>query len=99
VTNAAFSERDVQIFSEGIFFMSDRGVISGVTSFIHEESSRQETEADVDEQGELELPFSMSSFSPSNLTEGDCLLGCSTVYSGRSLPAFQRSLLPPSSGR
>jgi hypothetical protein len=27
-----------------------------------------------------------------------CRLGCSTVYSGRSLPTFQRSLLPPSSG-
>jgi hypothetical protein len=31
--------------------------------------------------------------------EDCCLLGCSTVYSGRSLPTFQRSLLPPSSGR
>jgi hypothetical protein len=28
-----------------------------------------------------------------------CLLGCSPVYSGRSLPTFQRTLLPPSSGR
>jgi hypothetical protein len=26
-------------------------------------------------------------------------LGCYTVLSGRSLPAFQRCLLPPSSGR
>jgi hypothetical protein len=26
-----------------------------------------------------------------------CLLGCSAVLSGRSLPTFQRSLLPPSS--
>jgi hypothetical protein len=28
--------------------------------------------------------------------EDGCLLGCSAVYSGRSLPTFQRSLLPPS---
>jgi hypothetical protein len=27
-----------------------------------------------------------------------CLLDCCTVYSGRSLPTFQRCLLPPSSG-
>jgi hypothetical protein len=26
------------------------------------------------------------------------LLSCSAVWSGRSLPTFQRSLLPPSSG-
>jgi hypothetical protein len=31
--------------------------------------------------------------------EEGCLLGCSTVKSGRSLPTFQRSLLPPSSGQ
>jgi hypothetical protein len=31
--------------------------------------------------------------------EDGCLLGCSTVLSGRSLPAFQRTLLPPSSRR
>jgi hypothetical protein len=31
--------------------------------------------------------------------EDGCLLGCSAVLSGRSLPTFQRSLLPPSSGR
>jgi hypothetical protein len=31
--------------------------------------------------------------------EDGCLLGCSTVQSGRSLPTFQSSLLPPSSGR
>jgi hypothetical protein len=31
--------------------------------------------------------------------EDGCLLGCSAVYSGRSLPMFQRSLLPPSSAR
>jgi hypothetical protein len=31
--------------------------------------------------------------------EDGCLLGCNTMQSGRSLPAFQRSLLPPSSGR
>jgi hypothetical protein len=29
--------------------------------------------------------------------EDGCLLGCSAVQSGRSLPTFQRSLLPPSS--
>jgi hypothetical protein len=28
-----------------------------------------------------------------------CLLGCCAVWSGRSLPTFQRCLLPPSSGR
>jgi hypothetical protein len=28
-----------------------------------------------------------------------CLLACSTVQSGESLPTFQRCLLPPSSGR
>jgi hypothetical protein len=28
-----------------------------------------------------------------------CLLGCSAVHTGRSLLRFQRSLLPPSSGR
>jgi hypothetical protein len=28
---------------------------------------------------------------------GSCLLGCSAMYSGRSLPTFQRTLLPPSS--
>jgi hypothetical protein len=34
------------------------------------------------------------------LTVADgCLLGCCAVSSDRSLPAFQRSLLPPSSGR
>jgi hypothetical protein len=32
-------------------------------------------------------------------SEDGCLLGCSAVYSGRSLQTFQRSLLPPSSGR
>jgi hypothetical protein len=31
--------------------------------------------------------------------EDKCLLGCLAVYSGRSLPTFQRYLLPPSSGR
>jgi hypothetical protein len=31
--------------------------------------------------------------------EDGCLLGCSAVLSGRSLPTFRRSLLPPSSGR
>jgi hypothetical protein len=31
--------------------------------------------------------------------EDGCVLGCSAVKSGRSLPTFQRSLLPPSSGR
>jgi hypothetical protein len=31
--------------------------------------------------------------------EDDCLLGYSAVWSGRSLPAFQRYLLPPSSER
>jgi hypothetical protein len=31
------------------------------------------------------------------LTEDDCLLGCCTVQSGRSLPTFHRFLLPPSS--
>jgi hypothetical protein len=31
--------------------------------------------------------------------ENGCLLGCNAEYSGRSLPTFQRSLLPPSSGR
>jgi hypothetical protein len=30
--------------------------------------------------------------------EDGCILGCSTVLSGRSLLMFQRSLLPPSSG-
>jgi hypothetical protein len=30
--------------------------------------------------------------------EDGCLLGCSAVQSGRSLPTFQRSLLPPSPG-
>jgi hypothetical protein len=34
------------------------------------------------------------------IQNGDgCLLDCSAVYSGRRLPAFQRTLLPPSSGR
>jgi hypothetical protein len=33
-----------------------------------------------------------------SLLEDDRLLGCSAVQSGRSLSAFQRSLLPPSSG-
>jgi hypothetical protein len=28
-------------------------------------------------------------------SEESCLLGCSTVWSGRSLPAFERYLLPP----
>jgi hypothetical protein len=32
------------------------------------------------------------------LPEDGCLLGCSAEYSGRSLPTFQMSLLPPSSG-
>jgi hypothetical protein len=27
-----------------------------------------------------------------------CLLGCSAMLSGRSLPPFQRSLLPPTTG-
>jgi hypothetical protein len=31
--------------------------------------------------------------------ENECLLGCCTLWSGRSLPTFQRCLLPPSSGR
>jgi hypothetical protein len=31
--------------------------------------------------------------------EGDCLLGCYAVLSGRSLPIIQRCFLPPSSGR
>jgi hypothetical protein len=35
---------------------------------------------------------------PSSYSNG-CLLGCSAVQSGGSLPTFQRSLLPPSSGR
>jgi hypothetical protein len=30
--------------------------------------------------------------------EDGCLLGCSAVQSGRSLPTIQRFLLPPSSG-
>jgi hypothetical protein len=29
--------------------------------------------------------------------EDGCLLGCSAMQSGRSVPTFQRSLLPPSS--
>jgi hypothetical protein len=33
-----------------------------------------------------------------NHSEDDCLSGCCAVKSGRSLPTFQRSLLPPSSG-
>jgi hypothetical protein len=32
-------------------------------------------------------------------SEGGCLLGCSTGKYGRYWPTFQRSLLPPSSGR
>jgi hypothetical protein len=67
VTNADFPECDVLVLFEGIFFMSGRGVISGVTNFLHEESLHWKTGADVDEQGEVELLFSMSSFSP--LTE------------------------------
>jgi hypothetical protein len=31
--------------------------------------------------------------------EDGCILGCCAVQSGRSLPTFQRYLLPPSSGR
>jgi hypothetical protein len=31
--------------------------------------------------------------------EDGCLLGCCTVQSGRVVPTFQRSLLPPASGR
>jgi hypothetical protein len=31
--------------------------------------------------------------------EDDCFLCCCAVQSGRSLPTFQRYLLPPSSGR
>jgi hypothetical protein len=31
--------------------------------------------------------------------EDGCLVGCSAMLSGRSLQTFQRSLLPPSSGR
>jgi hypothetical protein len=31
--------------------------------------------------------------------EDGCLLGCIAVYTGISLPTFQRSVLPPSSGR
>jgi hypothetical protein len=31
--------------------------------------------------------------------EDGCLLGCSSMYTGISLPTFQRSVLPPSSGR
>jgi hypothetical protein len=31
--------------------------------------------------------------------EDGCLLGCSAVWTGVSLPTFQRSVLPPSSGR
>jgi hypothetical protein len=31
-------------------------------------------------------------------SEDDCLLGCCAAWSGRSLPTFQRCLLPPSSG-
>jgi hypothetical protein len=30
------------------------------------------------------------------LDEDGCLLGCSAMESGRTLPTFQRSLLPPS---
>jgi hypothetical protein len=30
--------------------------------------------------------------------EDGCLLGCNAMQSRRSLPMFQRSLLPPSSG-
>jgi hypothetical protein len=70
VTNTAFPERDVLVCFEGIFFVSGRGVISeGVTNFLHEESSHWRTGADVDKQCEVELLFSMSSFSPSTLTE------------------------------
>jgi hypothetical protein len=29
--------------------------------------------------------------------EDDCILGCCAMWSGRSLPTFQRCLLPPSS--
>jgi hypothetical protein len=32
----------------------------------------------------------------SGVYEDDCLLGCCSVWSGRSLPTFQRCLLPPS---
>jgi hypothetical protein len=35
----------------------------------------------------------------SHIKEDGCPLGCSAVQSGRSLPTFHRSLLPPSSGR
>jgi hypothetical protein len=38
-------------------------MISGVTDFLHEESSHWRAVADVEEQGEVELLFSMSSFS------------------------------------
>jgi hypothetical protein len=31
--------------------------------------------------------------------EDGCLLRCSAVWTGMSLPTFQRSVLPPSSGR
>jgi hypothetical protein len=33
------------------------------------------------------------------LLEDDCVLGCCAVSSGRSLPTFQRSLLPPTTPR
>jgi hypothetical protein len=40
-----------------------------------------------------------TSGSHGDVYEDGCLLGCCAVYSGRSLPTFQRCLLPPSSGR
>jgi hypothetical protein len=70
VTTATFPECDVLVLFEGIFFMSGRGVISeGITNFLHEESSHWRAETDVDKQGEVELLFSISSFSPSILME------------------------------
>jgi hypothetical protein len=30
--------------------------------------------------------------------EDGCILGCSGMYTGISLPKFQKSVLPPSSG-
>jgi hypothetical protein len=45
------------------------------------------------------LKVSIISGSHSDDCENGCLLGCSTVYTGMSLPTFRRSVLPPSSGR
>jgi hypothetical protein len=46
---------------------------------------------------ELQRSFPASTVIRVNFEDG-CLLGCSTTLSGRRLPTFQRSLLPPSSG-